>query len=150
MNKLRELSFSLEYLSDVIGRALKSKIKKISVEGQNIVIVPVVKTNVIFDIKALRRKVETVIVGGIGDISRALVSKEEKNNNYIIFAEGLGLGQVLQTEGVLVKKTFSNHIVEIFECLGIEAARKSIITQVTETMKSHGVNVNERHIDMLA
>lgn len=76
MNKLKELSFSLEYLSDVIGRALKSKIKKISVEGQNIVIVPVVKTNVIFDIKALRRKVETVIVGGIGDISRALVSKE--------------------------------------------------------------------------
>ena len=39
---------------------------------------------------------------------------------------------------------------EVETVLGIEAARKSIIKQVGETMKEHGVNVDLRHLFLLA
>ena len=90
-----------------------------------------------------------VVISGITTISRALISKESQDK-HIIYAEGLGLRKVLQTEGVDTTKSASNHITEIEECLGIEAAKQSIINQITETMRQHGVNVNPRHINLLS
>lgn len=57
---------------------------------------------------------------------------------------------MLTTEGVDTQRSYSNHITEVEECLGIEAARQSIINQITDTMKEHGVNVNPRHINLLS
>ena len=37
-----------------------------------------------------------------------------------------------------------------FKNAGIEAAKQSIVNQITETMKEHGVNVNPRHINLLS
>lgn len=55
----------------------------------------------------------TVPIGGINSISRALVTKEANSNNHVIFAEGMGLSEVLKTPGVDATRTFSNHILEI-------------------------------------
>ena len=52
-------------------------------------------------------------IGGIQTISRALISKEEKTNKHIIYAEGLGLREILKIDGVDTQKSFSNHILEI-------------------------------------
>lgn len=57
---------------------------------------------------------------------------------------------MLAVQGVDSKRAFSNHVAEIEKCLGIEAARQSIINQITDTMRGHGVNVNARHISLLA
>ena len=90
-------------------------------------------------------------ISGIPSISRALVSnKNDQKDQFVIFAEGTGFGSIMKIPGVDETKSYSNHILEIEEHLGIEAARKSIIKQVLETMKGHGVNVNERHVNMLA
>jgi hypothetical protein len=58
----------------------------------------------------LRRKVVNVIIGGISSINRALISKISGSNNHIIYAEGLGLREVLKTRGVDSRSSFSNHI----------------------------------------
>jgi DNA-directed RNA polymerase III subunit RPC1 len=71
-----------------------------------------------------------VTIGGIPTIARALISRETKTNDHIIYAEGLGLREVLRTPGVNSTTSFSNHILEIESNLGIEAARNSIIIQV--------------------
>lgn len=114
-----------------IQSAFNSKIKKISKADQSTIeIVPVSKTNVIYELKSLRRKIVSVPIGGINTITRALISKEP-SGDHIIYAEGLGLRHVLRTEGVDSRRSSSNHIVEIEENLGIEAARNSIINQVT-------------------
>lgn len=48
------------------------------------------------------------------------------------------------------KKTKTNHIIEVEKLLGIEAARKSIIDEVSYTMKSHGILLDTRHILLAA
>jgi len=88
------------------------------------------------------------MIGGISTIHRALISKVDEN--HIVYAEGLGLRNILKIQGVNAEKSFSNHISEIEECLGIEAAKQSIVNQISDTMKDHGVNVNARHINLLS
>lgn len=43
----------------------------------------------------------------------------------------------------------SNHILDVFQVLGIEAARRSITDQIDHTMKSHGLAVDARHTMLL-
>ena len=54
------------------------------------------------------------------------------------------------TPGVDARITKSNHIMEMNSTLGIEAARRSIIDEIQYTMKSHGMNIDVRHMMLLA
>jgi DNA-directed RNA polymerase III subunit RPC1 len=150
MMKDFRIQLSAEDVKRSIDSSLKSKVKKSEVVSfSTINVIPVSKTNLMFELKNLRRKLVNVVIGGVTTISRALISKESEEK-HIIYAEGLGLNKVMATPGVDTKRSFSNHITEIEECLGIEAARQSIINQINDTMKSHGVNVNPRHINLLS
>lgn len=51
--------------------------------------------------------------------------------------------------GIIGRKTVSNHILDVFHVLGIEAARKSICDQINHTMSSHGLAVDARHTMLL-
>lgn len=48
------------------------------------------------------------------------------------------------------EKTKTNHILEIYSVLGIEAARKQIISEIVTTMSAHGINLDLRHILLAA
>lgn len=54
------------------------------------------------------------------------------------------------TEGVIGRETTSNHIIEVQQTLGIEAARKCIINEIQYTMASHGMSIDIRHMMLLA
>jgi DNA-directed RNA polymerase III subunit RPC1 len=54
------------------------------------------------------------------------------------------------TPGVDARNTKSNHIMEMNKTLGIEASRRSIIDEIQYTMKSHGMNIDARHMMLLA
>ena len=54
------------------------------------------------------------------------------------------------TEGVDGRNTKSNHIIEVQQTLGIEAARTCIIDEIEYTMKSHGMSIDNRHMMLLA
>lgn len=53
-------------------------------------------------------------------------------------------------EGVDGRYTKSNHIMEVQNTLGIEAARVSIIDEINYTMSSHGMTIDLRHMMLLA
>lgn len=52
--------------------------------------------------------------------------------------------------GVDGGKTQTNHVMETWAVLGIEAARAKIIQQIDETMASHGMAIDARHTMLLA
>ncbi|KAL5849956.1 hypothetical protein ACOSQ4_007969 [Xanthoceras sorbifolium] len=54
------------------------------------------------------------------------------------------------TDGIDGRNTMSNDVIEMFKTLGIEAARTCIIDQIRETMKHHGLNIDIRHLMLLA
>ena len=72
------------------------------------------------------------------------------NNRYDLVVEGCGLLEVMNVLGVKGTETYSNHIMEMEAILGIEAAYKTIMNEIKEVMKSHGITVDIRHIGLLA
>ena len=96
----------------------------------------------------LAEHVRNVIVQGIDDIERVVVRKE--NGEYILYTEGSNLKGVFEVEGVDTARTRTNNIAEISEVLGIEAGRNAIIDEALSTLREQGIEVDVRHIMLVA
>ncbi|WP_042705562.1 DNA-directed RNA polymerase subunit A'' [Methanomicrobium mobile] len=97
---------------------------------------------------ALAENVRKVIVQGIDDIERVVVRKE--NEEYILYTEGSNLKDVFEVEGVDTTRTRTNNIAEISDVLGIEAGRNAIIDEALNTLREQGLDVDVRHIMLVA
>jgi DNA-directed RNA polymerase subunit A" len=96
----------------------------------------------------LAEHVRNVIVQGIDDIERVVVRKE--NGEYILYTEGSNLKGVFEVDGVDTARTRTNNIAEISEVLGIEAGRNAIIDEALSTLREQGIEVDVRHIMLVA
>jgi DNA-directed RNA polymerase III subunit RPC1 len=92
-----------------------------------------------------------VIVTGIPSVDRAVINRKENDKDkFHILVEGTNLQAVLGTLGVRAEFTTTNHIMEVQQFLGIEAARKTIVDEIQTTMKAHGMTIDDRHMMLLA
>jgi DNA-directed RNA polymerase III subunit RPC1 len=98
--------------------------------------------------QSLRRVLPNVVVKGLASISRAVINIRDDGKKELL-VEGYGLREVMCTDGIVGSKTKTNHVLEVFEVLGIEAARGSIIGEIDYTMSKHGMSVDPRHIQLL-
>jgi len=87
-------------------------------------------------------------IKGIDGISRAVLSKV--GGSWKIITEGSNLKEVLKIEGVNANKVMTNSILEVADVLGIEAARNSIIHEAMGTLGEAGLDVDIRHIMLVA
>ena len=97
----------------------------------------------------LVKSVQSVILKGIKGIKRVVIRKEE-SGEYVLYTEGSVLKEVLAIYGVDATRTRTNNVNEIFEVMGIEAARSALIHEATETLKEQGLTVDVRHIMLVA
>lgn len=100
----------------------------------------------------LVKKVNEITLKGIDSIKRVVLRKENNNNTdeYVLYTEGSSLKEVIEIEGVDMTRTTTNNIHEIYLVFGIEAARNAIIQEATNTLKEQGLEVNIRHIMLVA
>lgn len=101
--------------------------------------------------KQLQKLVETVKaykIKGIDGIHRAIIRR--KGPGFVIYTEGSNLSAVLEMDEIDPTRTKTNSIQEIYEVLGIEAARNSITHEASETLKEQGLTVDIRHIMLVA
>ncbi|AKB31627.1 DNA-directed RNA polymerase subunit A'' [Methanosarcina siciliae HI350] len=96
----------------------------------------------------LAKSIHNVTLKGIEGIKRVVVRKE--GEEYTLYTEGSALREVLQFNGVDKTRTSTNNINEIYEVLGIEAARNAIIKEATDTLREQGLTVDIRHIMLVA
>lgn len=87
-------------------------------------------------------------IKGIDGITRAILSKTE--GSWKIVTEGSNLKEVLKVEGVDAENVMTNSILEVADVLGIEAARNSIIHEAMGTLGEAGLDVDIRHIMLVA
>ncbi|MGD1061174.1 MAG: DNA-directed RNA polymerase subunit A'' [Methanomassiliicoccales archaeon] len=87
-------------------------------------------------------------IKGVDLINRAIIRKS--GDEYIIYTEGSNLAKVLDVEGVDQSRTTTNAVQEIFEVLGVEAARNAIMNEAYRTLEEQGLNVDIRHIMLVA
>ncbi len=97
----------------------------------------------------LVKGVQSVILKGIKGIKRVVIRKEE-SGEYILYTEGSALKEVLAIEGVDATRTRTNNVNEIFEVMGIEAARTALIQEAMDTLKEQGLTVDVRHIMLVS
>lgn len=118
------------------------------------------------DMVCLLKTVEEVILNdivlkGVKGINKASMNREEdllmkiddeyvKTPQWVIDTNGSNLLDVLNHPQVDFTRTFSNNINEIYEVLGIEAAREAIIAEITDLLSFDGTYINYRHISLLA
>lgn len=87
-------------------------------------------------------------IKGIDGITRAILSKTE--GSWKIITEGSNLKEVLKVEGVDSENVMTNSILEVADVLGIEAARNAIINEAMGTLGEAGLDVDIRHIMLVA
>ena len=105
----------------------------------------------------LKDKIMSVPLRGIRGITKVYLEKAklaspvgDKSEEWYIITEGSDLAKVLRIEGVDKTRTTTNNIYEIYEVLGIEAARNSIIQEVMGILREQGLEVDTRHVSLLA
>ncbi len=93
-------------------------------------------------------KVRKLVIAGIKEIKRVIIRKE--GDEYVLYTEGSNLKKVMKVKGVDFTRTITNNIYEIYEVLGIEAARNAVINEALATLEEQGLEVDVRHIMLVA
>jgi len=108
-----------------------------------------------FQMQAFKADLPKVIVQGIPTISRAVINEESSGSgggpkNYHLLVEGYGLAEVMGSPGVKGTETTTNHIMEVEQVLGVEAARASISGEISYIMNAYGIGIDHRHLLLLS
>ena len=99
----------------------------------------------------LEDKIKKLRLKGLPGISRANVQGPDRNTGeYYISTIGSNLGKVNEFAGIDRSRTYTNNINEIHDYLGIEAARQAIINEMWNTLDGAGLEVDVRHLLMVA
>jgi len=108
---------------------------------------------VYFVMQALKVALPDVIVQGIPSVARAVINeKTEKDGSesYELLVEGNGLSEVMGSPGVDGLNTKTNHIIEVEQTLGVEAARTQISSEISYIMSVYGIGIDSRHLLLLS
>jgi DNA-directed RNA polymerase subunit A' len=96
----------------------------------------------------LKEKLKETIISGVKGIAQITVAYRE--GDYVILASGSNLREVIEMKGVSPDKVTSNDIFDTANVLGIEAARRTIIEEIKKVLEGQGLDVNERHLKLVA
>lgn len=100
------------------------------------------------DIYKLKEKLKNTIISGIKGVEQILVVKRERD--FVIVTLGTNIQDVIQLKEVNPEKCISNDFYEIAEIFGIEAARELLIHEIKEVLKSQGLDIDIRHLKLVA
>jgi len=100
------------------------------------------------EIYKLKEKIKNTQISGIKGIEQILVVK--RDNDYVILTAGTNLKEIMNFKGVDKTRTISNDLHEVCDVLGIEVARATIIREIEKVKNSQGLDINERHLMLIA
>jgi len=97
------------------------------------------------------KNIQMLPLCGIFGIDKVFMMKDSLDfNKWILETEGTNFSQILSLPNIDRSRTMSNSPPEINQVLGIEAARQSIINEIRIVMETYGINVQYRHLCLLA
>ncbi|MDO8123050.1 MAG: DNA-directed RNA polymerase subunit A'' [Candidatus Hermodarchaeota archaeon] len=140
-----------ELVAERLGTA-RPTLGEVTQDGNRIIVTPELKEGeeavLMAKLQKTFDKVRNALIKGQDGIKRVLIKKEGKE--LVLYTEGTNLKGVLRTQGVDTTRTTSNHIHEIAETLGVEAARQIIIDEAKSVLDEQGLDVDIRHIMLVA
>ncbi|MGD9381527.1 MAG: DNA-directed RNA polymerase subunit A'' [Candidatus Thorarchaeota archaeon] len=132
-----------------VAEAIQTKIKtKGEVEAGDGVIFVYPANDTLADLQRLSEKIREVRVKGINDVTHVVIRKE--SDGYVLYTEGSNLQDALEIDGINPHKVYTNNLKEINAVLGIEATRNAIIQEAMSVLNEQGMDVDVRHIILVA
>lgn len=146
----KELMRSAGITAATITNGLKKYLKgyNIKVDNDTVVLKSRSKELSLNNLYKDKEKMKKVHLKGIKGIMQVLPVK--KGDEFLIITSGSNLKEVLKQDYIDSIKTVTNNIFEIADVLGIEAARQAIINEVFGVIENQGLNVDIRHIMLVA
>ena len=143
---IKQLGLTDTQVSKAVSKGIKGY--SVSHDKEKIVIKAKSKEEDLNDIYKTKEKIKDIHIKGIKGISQVLPVK--RGDEYIIITAGSNMRDILELKDVDQARTTTNNIFEIEQVLGIEAAREAIISEVYKVIESQGLNVDIRHIMLVA
>jgi len=134
-------------LDSVVNAIEKLKFGELEIVGDDKLILHTEQ----YDVNKLQKIVNKILstkLKGIKGINRIVIRKER--GEYVIYTDGSNFSTVLKLDGVDHTKTVTNNLHEVAEVLGIEAARNVIINEALSVLKEQGLDVDIRHVMLVA
>ncbi len=132
-----------------VARAIEAKIKnKGEVEADENVIFVYPMNDSLTEFQRFSEKIREIMVKGIRDVTHVVIRKE--GDEYVLYTEGSNLQDALEVEGVNPHRVYTNNLREIYQVLGIEATRNAIIKEAMNVLSEQGMDVDVRHIILVA
>ena len=136
-------------------RALKEKdvkVKKGSTSKLRVYVPTDKKGSLYFAMQMLKTSLPLVIVQGIPSVNRAVINETSKDGikSYNLLVEGYGLQDVMGSPGIDGRHTWTNHVLEVEQVLGVEAARTQISSEISYIMNAYGIGIDSRHLLLLS
>lgn len=118
------------------------------------------RDDLLTDLKALEHNIlENVVIRGIKNIERASIAENksklynvttrcfEERSECVLYTDGTNLKDIFSMDIVDASRTITNDVVEIYEVLGVEAARQMLYNEIVDVLDN--IHVNYRHIALL-
>lgn len=134
---------------DVVSM-LNKKFKRYKIRAKEDVMIIESKEKelVVKDLQKIKKKILDSYVSGIQHVENTLLLKE--GNDWIIKTFGSNFLKILEYNEIDAMKSYTNNMYEVAAVLGIEAARNAIIKETKATMQQQGLDVDDRHIILVA
>ncbi|MBC7218978.1 MAG: DNA-directed RNA polymerase subunit A'' [Hadesarchaea archaeon] len=142
-SRLQRKELTPSKIADILREIPKVSI---TVDGYKLRIKP--ESASLTELRRLVSRVRMTPLRGVKGITRVVVKME--GDEYVVYTEGSNLAEVLTMPEVDATRTTTNNIHEIESVLGIEAARNAIINEAVKTLEEQGLDVDIRHIMLVA
>ena len=111
-------------------------------------------------LKNFEKNILNLVIKGIDKIGKIGLRQNKdnfiyENGNYkmkdewVLDTDGTNLMDILALSYIDTNRTYSNDIIEVYNTLGIDAAKKLLINEINEVIDFSGNYVNYRHIALL-
>lgn len=144
--RLKELGLNMTKVSKVFAKSISGFNMK--TKDNSFILKTKSKEQSLNDLYKTKEKLKKLFVCGIKDIKQVLPVK--RDDEFIIITSGTNLKDIFLREEVDINRTTSNNLHEIYRVLGVEAARQAIINEVNKVIEGQGLNVDIRHIMLVA
>lgn len=144
--KMKELGITENLVINAVKDSLKGYNLKTTKES--ILLKSKAKEESINKVYLDKEKIKRIHLKGIKGISQVLPIR--RGDEYIIITAGTNLREILELDYVDNVRTITNDVFEIQKVLGIESARQAIINEVFKVIESQGLDVDIRHIMLVA
>ncbi|MBT3395230.1 DNA-directed RNA polymerase subunit A'' [archaeon] len=146
LEKIKAFGFEIK---DIVSKLIE-ELKDVNVkESKGILMLESISGDLeLSQLYKLKEKVREVVLRGIPGITQVMPVK--RNNKFVVSCGGSNVSKVLEMEEVDAKYVTSNNLFEIASSLGIEAARQTIINEALAVIENQGLDVDVRHILLLA